>query len=91
MSTLPTDPRGPAVQRRARIHALRLRIAAAAVGMFLLLWTVLFVQLASGHDPGLASATTAIVQSADPDAALNDDDDDGDDGLDSGAVVTRQS
>jgi hypothetical protein len=66
MSTAP-DPRARAAARRAQIHALRTRVATLGVVAFLALWSVLFVQLASGHDPGLNDASpAAVVQSADP-------------------------
>jgi hypothetical protein len=69
MSTDAVDPRALAAQRRGRIRTLRRRVAAGAVATFLVLWAVLFVQLATGHDPGLNdAATTSVVQSADPGA-----------------------
>ena len=97
MSSRP-DPQARAAARRAQIHALRTRVAAIGVAAFLALWGVLYVQLATGHDPGLSDASpVAVVQSADP-AALTSADTtsagtadtaaaDGDDG----AVTTRQS
>jgi hypothetical protein len=61
------DPRSLAARRRARIDALRMRVAALTVAGFLVIWAGLFVQLASGHDPGLNDgAGAAVVQSADP-------------------------
>jgi hypothetical protein len=63
------DPSALAAQRRGRIHALRTRVAVGAVSAFVAIWCVLFVQLATGHDPGLNDASTvAVVQSADPEA-----------------------
>jgi hypothetical protein len=87
------DPRALAAQRRRRIHALRIRVAAGAVTAFLAIWGVLFVQLATGHDPGLNdAATTAVVQSADPAAtSAGVDTFDAGTGSDSGAVTTSQS
>lgn len=69
------DPRALVARRRAHIHALRTRVATVAVAAFLALWAGLFVQLATGHDPALKdSATTAVVQSADPAATDTADD-----------------
>lgn len=99
---MPTDrdPQARAAARRAQIRVLRRRVAAVGVSAFLGLWAVLFVQLATGHDPGLNDASpTAVVQSADPAAT---DDDAGawadEDALttagaasDAGAVTTSQS
>jgi hypothetical protein len=66
MSTTP-DPHARVAARRAQIHSLRTRVATLGVVAFLALWSVLFVQLASGHDPGLNDASpAAVVQSADP-------------------------
>lgn len=99
---MPTDrdPGARAAARRAQIHALRRRVAAVGVTAFLGLWAVLFVQLATGHDPGLDDASpTAVVQSADP-AATDDgaggraDEGDlttADAARDAGAVTTSQS
>ncbi len=58
--------------RERRIHALRMRVVAIAVALFLAAWAGLFVQLVSGHDPALASSTSSVAaQSADP-AATDD-------------------
>ena len=90
------DPRALRAQRRAHIHALRTRVAATGVAAFLALWGVLYVQLATGHDPGLDDASpVAVVQSADP-AALTTADTTSTDTTDTAtgdddAVTTRQS
>jgi len=42
-------------KRRARIRILRRRVVACSVALFLALWIVIFVQLASGHDPALTA------------------------------------
>ena len=65
-----TTPHAAArLARERRIHALRMRVVAIAVALFLAAWAGLFVQLISGHDPALASSTTAVAtQSADPSA-----------------------
>ncbi len=73
-----TDPRQQAAgKRRAReerIRRLRMRIAAVAIALFVAVWTGLYVQLVSGHDPALASeAGTVATQSADPEVTTEDD------------------
>jgi hypothetical protein len=87
------DPRALLAQRRAHIHALRTRVAAIGVAAFLALWGVLYVQLATGHDPGLNDASpVAVVQSADPAATTSADTSDSPDAAgDDGAGTTRQS
>ena len=47
--------------RRRRIHAIRVRVAAGAVALFLALFSGLYVQMASGHDPALAKASSTQV------------------------------
>lgn len=68
-----TTPHATArLARVRRIHALRMRVVAISVALFLAAWAGLFVQLISGHDPALASSTTSVAaQSADP--AVTDD------------------
>jgi hypothetical protein len=54
--------------RIQRVHRIRSRIIAAAVSLFVALFGVIGVRLASGHDPGLAKSsatqgsTTSISQ-----------------------------
>jgi len=52
----------PAVAaRRRRIHTLRVRVAAGAVALFIALFSGLYVQMASGHDPALSDTPSAQV------------------------------
>jgi hypothetical protein len=52
----------PAVAaRRRRIHTLRARVAAGAVALFIALFSGLYVQMASGHDPALSRTSSAQV------------------------------
>jgi hypothetical protein len=72
-----SDPRERAAAKRAargqRIHRLRVRIAAAAVALFIFTWGGLYIQLVSGHDPALASSPSSVAtQSADPEVTIND-------------------
>jgi hypothetical protein len=41
---------------RTRVRSIRRDIVATGVILFVVAWAVIFGQLASGHDPGLASA-----------------------------------
>ena len=72
-----TDPRDLAADKRrereTRIHRLRMRIAGVAVALFVAVWTGLFVQLVTGHDPALANDAAPVTQSADPAVASDDD------------------
>jgi hypothetical protein len=82
-----TDPRARAVAKRRareeRIHRLRMRIAAAAVALFVFTWGGLYFQLVSGHDPALASGPASVAtQSADPDVTSSD-------GWSNGATATE--
>jgi hypothetical protein len=72
-----SDPRQRAAQaRRARgqrIHALRMRVAATAVALFVFAWAGIFVQLVSGRDPALAKDLAPVAtQSADPQPTASD-------------------
>jgi cytoskeletal protein RodZ len=52
--------------RRRRIIAIRKWVVAIALALFLAVWTVIFAQLVTGHDPALArgkSTSTAAMQS----------------------------
>ena len=61
----------PAVQaRRARLSRIRRSVAAVAVSVFLALFTTIYVQMVTGHDPALATSQTSAVA-----AAAGDDDD----------------
>jgi hypothetical protein len=52
----------PVVQaRRARLYRLRRSVAAVAVSVFLALFATIYVQMATGHDPALASSQTSAV------------------------------
>lgn len=86
------DRRARAVaERRERIHELRMWAATLALCAFVALWAGLFVQLATGHDPGLSNdASSAIVQSIDPEAS-DGSSADGVTTAAAGDVVTRQS
>jgi len=41
-----------------RRRLLRKRVVAGTVALFIAVWTVIFVQLASGHDPALSRTST---------------------------------
>jgi hypothetical protein len=75
MSDSPDPRQLAAAARRARagqIHALRLRVAAIALALFIGAWAVIGVQLVTGHDPALANDVTPVaVQAAD--AGTTDD------------------
>jgi cell division protein FtsN len=59
--------------RGQRIHRLRMRIASAAVALFILTWGGLYIQLVSGNDPALASSQSSVAtQSADPEVTSAD-------------------
>lgn len=61
--------------RQRRIHALRMRVVAIAVALFVAAWVGLYVQLVTGHDPALASSGSSVAtQSADPSAAADSSD-----------------
>ena len=71
-STLPPpeDPRElgrrKLAARRERTHRIRVGVAAAAASAFIALFSGLYVQMASGHDPALGStggsSSTAVAQ-----------------------------
>ena len=43
--------------RTARVAKLRKTVVALAIALFLAVWTIIFVQIASGRDPGTTSTT----------------------------------
>jgi hypothetical protein len=92
MPTARADARSLAARRRARIDALRTRVAVVAVASFLAIWAGLFVQLASGHDPGLNDGGAIVTQSADPaitnEAGATSSSADGAGAADDGATAT---
>jgi hypothetical protein len=49
---------------RKRVHNLRRRLIAASVALFIALFGGITVQLASGHDPALASKTSSSSDAA---------------------------
>jgi hypothetical protein len=77
MSTQPSQQALDARRARAaQIRALRLRIVAVGVAIFVAAWVVIFVQLTTGHDPALAKAIApAVTQAADPQASSDWSDD----------------
>jgi hypothetical protein len=77
MSTQPSQAALDARRARAaRIHALRLRVVAVGVAIFVAAWVGIFVQLTTGHDPALAKALTPVAtQTADPDTTSEWSDD----------------
>ena len=69
----PVDPRElgrrKLAARRLRTHRIRVAVAAAAASTFIALFSGLYVQMASGHDPALgstgnSSSTTAAQEPA---------------------------
>jgi hypothetical protein len=67
-----TTPHPALAPRRARIRRIRRSVVALAVALFVAAWSIIFVQLASGHDPALtrsskaagASGTSSSAQSS---------------------------
>ena len=57
-----TQTTHPAVAaRRRRIHTNRKRVAAGAVAAFIALFSGLYVQMASGHDPALGTSSAQVA------------------------------
>jgi hypothetical protein len=50
--------------RAQRTHLIRSRIASGAIALFVALFGVIGVRLASGHDPGLAKSTTSTTSTS---------------------------
>jgi hypothetical protein len=58
--------------RASRIKLIRTRVAAAAVAVFIAVWGVIGVRLASGDDPALTqSATTGVTTADQPSQAVS--------------------
>ncbi len=54
---------------RRRAGKLRRRVVASAVVGFVVLWTAIFVQMATGHDPVLGTTAAAVRAAVQEDAA----------------------
>ena len=57
-----TPPPHPALAaRRARVRRIRGRVAAGAAALFLALFSGLYVQMATGHDPALGAGSAQVA------------------------------
>lgn len=54
-------PHPAVVARRARVRRLRVRVAAGATALFLALFSGLYVQMATGHDPALGTSSAQVA------------------------------
>ena len=52
---------GRMAERRRRLRVLRRRVVALGVAAFVAMWCVMYVQLASGHDPALSTKTASVA------------------------------
>jgi hypothetical protein len=59
MTTPPPHPATAA--RRARVHRIRVRVAAGATALFIALFSGLYVQMATGHDPALRPTSAQVA------------------------------
>jgi hypothetical protein len=57
-------PHPAVLARRRRIRAIRARVAAGAVALFIALFGGLYVQMASGNDPALSASSAQVASSA---------------------------
>lgn len=57
-----TPPPHPALAaRHARVRRIRVRVAASATALFLALFSGLYVQMATGHDPALGAQSAQVA------------------------------
>lgn len=65
--------------RRARIRKIRGRVVGYSVALFVAVWAVIAVVLATGHDPALSrtTATSAAVTTTTPATTTSGSSDDG--------------
>jgi hypothetical protein len=59
-----TPPHPAIAARRARIRRIRARVAAGATALFIALFSGLYVQMASGHDPALGAESAQVATAA---------------------------
>jgi len=59
--------------RRRRVARIRPAVAAAAVSVFIALFSTVYVQMASGNDPVLAAQSTTSVASSTPTASSTEE------------------
>jgi len=76
--------------RRARVRRIRGRVAAGATALFLALFSVLYVQMATGNDPALG-AESAQVAATSSDTTSSDDTTTDDSGASDAAPMTTSA
>jgi hypothetical protein len=80
--------------RRRRIQTIRRSVAGTAVAVFVALFSTIYIQMASGDDPALASSTkatsTAVASTPTP-TSTSVADDGGGQSAAPAAVTTQQS
>ena len=59
-----TEPHPALAARRRRIHTIRTRVAAGAAALFIALFSGLYIQMASGHDPALPASSAQVASAA---------------------------
>jgi hypothetical protein len=57
----PPPPHPALAARRARVRRLRARVAGGATAVFLALFSGLYVQMATGHDPALGAKSAQVA------------------------------
>jgi hypothetical protein len=65
-----THPR--LIEMRLRIARIRRLVAACAVAAFIVLFSTIYVQMASGHDPVLAATTATASATSTTDSSTTD-------------------
>ena len=61
MTPPPQTPHPALAARHARVHRIRVRVAAGATALFLALFSGLYVQMATGHDPAIGAESAQVA------------------------------
>ena len=73
MTPPPQTPHPALAARHARVHRIRVRVAAGATALFLALFSGLYVQMATGHDPALGTQSAQVATASQTQTSTSQD------------------
>ena len=79
------------IARRRRVQRIRRAVSAAAVCVFIALFSTIYVQMAAGNDPVLSGSTTTAATTSTTTSSSDDSATSTDDSTTSEPVTTAQS
>jgi hypothetical protein len=69
MTTPPASPHPAVAARHARVRRIRARVAAGTAALFIALFSGLYVQMATGHDPALGTTSAQVAAASQTNAS----------------------